>query len=72
VRILSWGQIPLSQSIQVQNLAMSSFSNVDLCEKMGLDMEAKTKVAIEIAYIPMQEYWSFWRMNERICKPQVK
>jgi hypothetical protein len=37
------GQIPLSQSIQVQNLAMSSFSNVDLCEKMDLDMEAKIK-----------------------------
>jgi len=52
VRILSWGKIPLSQSIQVQNPAMSSFSNVDLCEKMGLDMEAKIKWQLKLHTSP--------------------
>jgi len=59
VRILSWGQIPLSQSIQVQNLAMSSFSKVDLCEKMGLDMEAKTKWQLRLHTSPCKNIGVF-------------
>ncbi len=49
--IQSMGQTPLSQSIKIQNLAKSHFSNVDLVWKDGFRYEGKNKVAIETTYI---------------------
>jgi hypothetical protein len=48
------------------------FFQCELVWKNGFRHGSQNKVAIEIAYILMQEYWNFWRMNERICKTQVK
>jgi hypothetical protein len=50
--ITNMGQIPLFQSIQVQNPTMSPFSNVDLVWKNGFRHGGHNKVAIEITYIP--------------------
>jgi hypothetical protein len=46
------GRNPLSQSIKIQNLAKSPFSNVDLMWKDGFRHGGQNKVAIETAYIP--------------------
>jgi hypothetical protein len=46
------GQTPKSRSIEVQNLTMSPFSNVDLVWKKGEQHEGKNKISIEHAYIP--------------------
>ncbi len=50
--IQSMGQIPLSQSIEIQNSTKSPFSNVDLVWKDGFKHGGQNKVAIETAYIP--------------------
>jgi hypothetical protein len=50
--IINKGQIPLFQSIQVQNPTMSPFSNVDLVWKNGFKHGGHNKVAIEITHIP--------------------
>jgi len=47
----AWGEIPLSQSIKIQNPTKSHFSNVDLVWKNGFRHGGQNKVAIEIAYI---------------------
>ncbi len=49
--IQSMGQTPLSQSIEIQNLAKSPFSNVDLLWKW-FNHGGQNKVAIETTYIP--------------------
>jgi hypothetical protein len=49
--IQSMGQTSLSQSIKIQNLAKSPFSNVDLVWKDGFRHGGQNKVAIETAYI---------------------
>jgi hypothetical protein len=46
------GWTPLSQSIEIQNLAKSPFSNVDLVWKDGFRHGNQNKLAIETAYIP--------------------
>jgi hypothetical protein len=50
--IQSMGQTSLFQSIKIQNLAKSHFSNVDLVWKDGFRHGGQNKVAIETAYIP--------------------
>jgi hypothetical protein len=50
--IQSMGQTPLSQSIEIQNLAKSPFSNVDLLWKNWFKHGGQNKVAIETTYIP--------------------
>jgi hypothetical protein len=45
------GQTPLSQSMEIQNLAKSPFSNVDLVWKDGFKHGGQNKVTIETAYI---------------------
>jgi hypothetical protein len=46
------GQTPLSQSIKIQNLAKSPFSNVDLVWKDGFRHGGQNKVAFKTIYIP--------------------
>ncbi len=48
--IQSMGQTPLSQSIEIQNLAKSPFSNVDLLWTW-FNHGGQNKVAIETTYI---------------------
>jgi hypothetical protein len=50
--IQSMGQTSLSQSIKIQNLAKSLFSNVDLVWKDGFKYGDQNKVAIQTTYIP--------------------
>jgi hypothetical protein len=50
--IQSMGQIPLSQSIGIENSTTSPFSNVDLVWKDGFKHGGQNKVAIETAYNP--------------------
>jgi hypothetical protein len=50
--IQSMGPIPLSQSIEIQNLTKSPFSNVDLVWKYGFMRGGQNKVAIKTTYIP--------------------
>ncbi len=50
--IQNMGQTPLSQSIEIQNLTKSPFSNVDLVWKDGFRHGGQNEVAIEIPYIP--------------------
>jgi hypothetical protein len=40
------------------------------CGKMGSSMEAKTRWQLRLNISPMQKYWSFWSINEEICKSQ--
>jgi hypothetical protein len=49
--IQSMGQTPLSQSIEIQNLAKSPFSNVDLVWKDAFRHGGQNKVVLETAYI---------------------
>jgi len=57
--IQSMGQTPLSQSIKIQNLAKSHFSNVDLVLKDGFRHGGKNKVAIETTYISYVHVFEF-------------
>jgi hypothetical protein len=50
--IQSMGWTPLSQSIEIQNLAKSPFSNQDLVWKDGFRHGNQKKVAIETTHIP--------------------
>jgi hypothetical protein len=50
--IQSIGWTPLSQSIEIQNLAKSPFSNVDLVWKDGFKHGGQNKVTVETTYIP--------------------
>jgi len=50
--IPSMGPIPLSQSIEIQNLTKSPFSNVDLVWKDGFMHGGQNKVVIKTTYIP--------------------
>jgi len=47
------GRIPLSQSIDIQNLAKSPFSNVDLVWIEGLSMDAKIRWQLKPHTSPM-------------------
>jgi len=53
------GWTTLSQSIHVQNLARSPFSNVDLEWKNGFRHGGHNKVAIKIVYIPCASILEF-------------
>jgi len=57
--IQSMGRTPLSQSIEIQNLAKSPFSNVDLVWKDGFMHGGQNKVAIETTYIPHARVFEF-------------
>jgi hypothetical protein len=50
--IQSMGQIPLAQSIKIQNLTKSPSSNVDFMWKDGLRHGGQNKMVIETTYIP--------------------
>jgi hypothetical protein len=50
--IQSMGQTSLSQSIKIQNLTKSLFSNVDLVRNDGFKYGGQNKVAIQTTYIP--------------------
>ncbi len=50
--IQSMGRTPLSQSIEIQNLAKSLLSNVELVWKDEFRQWDQNKVAIETTYIP--------------------
>jgi hypothetical protein len=49
--IQNMGQTPLSQSMEIQNLAKSPFSNVDLVWKDGFKHGGQNKVTIETTCI---------------------
>jgi hypothetical protein len=66
--IQSMGQIPLSQSIEIQNPAKSPFSNVELVWKMGLGMEAKTRWQLKPHTSPMLVSLNLYRVNKGIRK----
>jgi hypothetical protein len=57
--IQSMQQISLSQSIKIQNLAKSPFSNVDLVWKNGFRHGGQNKVIIETTYIPHVRVYEF-------------
>ncbi len=57
--IQSMGRIPLPQSIKIQNLAKSPFSNVDLVWKYRFKHRGQNKVAIETTYIPHAHVFEF-------------
>ncbi len=57
--IQSMGRIPLFQSIKIQNLTKSHFSNVDFVWKNGFRHKVQNKVAIETAYTPHVRVFEF-------------
>jgi hypothetical protein len=57
--IQSMGQIPLSQSIKIQNSANPPISNLDLVWRDGFRHEGQNKVAIETVYIPHAHVFEF-------------
>jgi hypothetical protein len=57
--IQSMGRTPLSQSIDIQNLANSPFLNVDLVWKDGFRHGRQNKVAIKTTYIPHARVFEF-------------
>jgi hypothetical protein len=57
--IESMGQIPLSQSIKIQNSIKSPFSNVDLVCKDGFRHGGQNKVTIETTYISHVHIFEF-------------
>jgi hypothetical protein len=58
--IQSMGQIPLSQSIEIQNPTKSHFSNVDLVLKNGFRHGGQSNVTIKIVYIPHDCVFEFF------------
>jgi len=66
--IQNMGQTPLSQSIEIQNLAKSPFSNVDLVWKDGFRHGGQNKVAIKLHTSPMLMSLNFCKVNEGICE----
>jgi len=57
--IQSMGQILLSQSTKIQNMARSFFWNVDLVWKDGFKHKSQNKVAMELAYIAYVHVFEF-------------
>ncbi len=58
------GRTTLSQSIEIQNLAKSLFSNVDLVWKYGFMHGSQNKVVIEPHTSPMLMSLNFYKMND--------
>jgi hypothetical protein len=70
--IQSMGRTPLSQSIEIQNLTKSPFSNVNLVGKDGFRHGGQNKVAIETTYIPHAHVFEFLQGEQRDMQTVVE
>jgi hypothetical protein len=70
--IQNMGQIPLAQSIEIQNLTKSFFSIVDLVWEDGLRHGGQNKMVIETAYIPHVHVFEFLQGERRDMQTLVE